>query len=1373
MLLAALVVATLGTAPLAAQRAGRLPPPPWPAELGEAFELYYAGEFLEVQRACQQLSAGTRDQRLHRQAAALAAMATMRLPGRADRLSGRAQLSQLAEEDASLLTRPECQLAYGLAQTALNETATALHHLNQAARAFADRGQPNRLAEACVALAEAWARHGEWELTVPDLEIPRPENRAAADRIRQERIRALRERVAALPGSDTYLARIDLVLARHLVEIEESAAEGLALLEDLARREETTTTIAQACLTLAERYEAARRWSDAARLYARVQAARLGELSRLAEQRRSAIQRPQLDLEVPAQVAAGERVAVKLGVRNLAAIEFEVRRVDLASWLERRQGRFAEAALPTSGALVAVRNLSTGVTAEHDWWRAETLDEPLTFEAPAGALVASVRSADGAGRTVISKRLVLVGNLRATVFIGRRRVAIWATRVGQVLAGAGEAEPQARFWMHGSFVPARPPFTAGVAVFALPPEARLLRDKRWVCLVQAGEQVTLCHGTLPTGAGDPQHKPAVALIGGPPQPRVGGQLHVFGLLLGGSSDRTAGRPPKPVELELLNALDRVLNTATAAVSSARTFTARLPITPSMAGEHLRVAVRLDGHVLENVFSRPSVHVTRTDPTSLRVRCDLPRWLPPAHRGVVGQIEAAYPWGTAIFEALAVARFRAVRLPTMQPKREPVYSHAFSRKFRLDTEGKREFVQPFSDFHLPPGPLAVGVWVDATGWDDRFGLGSAEVLIGPEPVHLWLRCDTDVLRVGEPLRVSVGWFDPTGRAAGARPTVEVWRDGAPLTHLKLLPAVSGLRSQTWRPTAPGPYELVAKLPLNQGEPVTVRDTVHVAGRRTNEQELTPVRCEARFTRHARGLHVHVRLDGQRRHPVLTLLEAGDPLIARQLPSLDGATELLLPLAGRPRAATRLVLAALHEVEVQILTVAEVQPADEDALTLALSGDLSDSAPGATVAISVTCLRARQPAQDATLVARLVDASRSGGVQWLPGEGRSDLALLPGGIHIASSAAAGTAAEAFGGSPDVIPETRELSAQLALALFDRPTLWVDSQPARDGAATFHVPLPPKPGLYRLVITVQTPDGGFTSETLDLDTRRGIQLTADVPEHLTLGDRSVASLIITNAEPIAARIRVIFEGGPGLQADEWRLLDRQTRLESSDDGASFALPLPPLSSATLRASIEAAQPGTGTAVFAVETERTRQRATASYTIYPTASAEPQATSRETVVVRRSLFLLEEEEFVADDDALVGEGVSVAGQPQWLRLAIEPGARISPGQLVLVQEEFSLRQALRQVEWQQRLPGNCYTHAGDWDELRQIGTRRNLRLEAVTRHITRLAAGRWHTHEYVIVAVRPGACRFPPPVVCADGVPVRVEVKPAAQHVLVTDSN
>jgi hypothetical protein len=1364
------LLGAIASAGVAVQVRADSPPPPWPPELGEAFALYYAGEFLEAQRVCQQLRATTRAPDLRREAAALAALATMRLPGRANRVEGRARLAQLAQQDASFLTRPECQLAYGIAQTALHETATAIHHLNQAAERFAAAGRSGRLAETCVALAEAWARHGEWEIPTPGLDLPRPDTPEEADRLRVVQIERLRERVADLPDSAEYLARINLILARHLLERDGAAAEGLELLEQLARREPLTTTAAQACMALAEQRERQERWSDAARFYARVAAAGLGTLSRQATQRHDAIRRPRLVLDAPDQVTPGDAVVVDLCARNVTGVELEVRRVDLAEWLTARQGRFAEGALPTTGALVAVRQFDTTVKAEHGWWRSEVLDEPLGFEAPVGPMVVAARGTDVRGRSVVAKRLVIASDLPAAVFVGARRAVIWAPGPEKSpVSGAGR---QARFWMHGSFVPTRPEFRGDTAVFTLPPEARLLRDKRWACLVMVGQQVTLCRGTLPPAAATRQPQPIVALAGGPPELRVGDELRTLGVLLGPSSGASEERWAPTVELELLDALERSHGELTAEVSEAGTFTAQWPISASMAGEHLHVATRLDGRVIESLYRPLKVHVAPLDEPAFRVTCELEARRQSPDASVAARIEATCPWGKPLYDGFAGVGFRAVRLPAGAGS-GPTHSHVISADDQLDPAGKWSLELPVSRFGLPDGPIAVGMWAHVAGWDARQRGCSAEALVGPRPIHLWLQCETRTPRVGEPLYVSVGWFDPTGQAVGVRPTLAVWRDAALLADLDLLPTIDRLRSTAWRPLAPGDYELVATLQPNQGDPLTIREVIEVESDRTTDREVrTPLRYAARFTRRQDQPCVNARVEGRWRGPLLALVVTDDLLGAQSVSRLDGTSELVLPLTDSRGESAQLVLAAFDSQRIRVIGATGVRPADDEAFRLTISREAGALVPGGSSEIHASVTRGAQPVHDATLLARLVDRSRSGAVPWLPGEPSAELLSLPSGIGLASSGAVGDMADSSGSDSEVIAETRELSPLLARALFELPTLWVDAQSPTDGAADFAVPLPPTPGLYRLIIAARTPAGGFAYDVLDLDTRQGTQLIADVPPTLTLGDRTVAALVIKNNRPELLPVRVRLDGGPGLHVEALRLVGSEVSAERRGDG--LALPLGPRGVVTLRADIEARQPGSGTAEFVVETEHSIQRATASYRVHAlpeTRTAVGQATGP-AVKLWRALFRLQRD-LAAEQERAPGEEIILDGQPEWLRIQLQPGERVTPGEPLLVQEVLALERPLTNVEWRQRLPGNCHTFASSWPDLEQIGTRRELQLQATTRGAGRLAADRDHVHEYALIPVRPGACQLPPPEVRASGATVPVQVISDVPRLIVADSD
>jgi hypothetical protein len=656
-----------------------------------------------------------------------------------------------------------------------------------------------------------------------------------------------------------------------------------------------------------------------------------------------------------------------------------------------------------------------------------------------------------------------------------------------------------------------------------------------------------------------------------------------------------------------------------------------------------------------------------------------------------------------------------------------------------------------------------------GWDGRVRTAAAEALIGPEPVYLWVGGETESPRVGEPFHASVKWFDPTGRAAGRRPTLVVRRAGVTHGELELLPVIGGLRSAAWRPTAPGDYELVATLPHTAGEPLSARETIHVAaGDAETSAGESPLVCEARLVRREGRPHVRVRLDGVRRQPLLLLLEAGGPLAAHALASLEGATELLVPLTPPAPGDLRLVLAEAGPDGAGIVGARSVRPDEDEALTLVLAGEPVGPAPGESLEIGVSCRRRGQPAHDAMLMARLADVSKSGGVQWVPGEGRPDLLRASRGIRFVSSTTADPPAD----GADVIVETRELSASMARAWFGSPTLWVASHPAAPAPVTFTVPVPPRPGLYRLIVTAQTPDGAFASRTLDLDTRQAPRMVADVPGQLALGDRTVAALSVTNPQDVELRARVTFDGGPGLQASEWRRVTRGGAAESATRDAPLALELAPGQTATLHVRVEATSSGLGDAAFLIEAGQVQHRATASYRVWADA-AGGTSSDGDALVISRKLFLLEEDPSATDPRTTAATGAPPEREPQWLRFEIRPGERVAPGRLILVQEEFSLAEPLPRLRWEQRLPGNCHTHTQEWRELRQIGQRRGLGLQSLAHGTARLGSDHRHIHEYVIIPVRPGACRFPPPTVYSEDVPVRVDVQQSDERVIVADSN
>ena len=305
----------------------------WSAQVVDALAAYQAGDYAGAQRLCRQIPAQSAIPRVQQDAAVVEALCLLRLPVRTDRADGRTRLRELAAEDPTLSDDPECNLAYGIAQTALSETADALDALERAATGFAAQKLPARRAEALVALAEAWGRHGEWERTPPRFGVKRPLDAGQAEATRRRQIAALRERIAALPEQAEALAKLDLVLAQRMLDAGDQPAEGLAILTRLANAEPLNSTGATAALRLAERAESDGDWSAALRWYLRVQHEWHGDLADQAARRAFELARPQIVVETPASVPSAQPVHVRLRVRGVTAVQLEVRRVDVDAWL--------------------------------------------------------------------------------------------------------------------------------------------------------------------------------------------------------------------------------------------------------------------------------------------------------------------------------------------------------------------------------------------------------------------------------------------------------------------------------------------------------------------------------------------------------------------------------------------------------------------------------------------------------------------------------------------------------------------------------------------------------------------------------------------------------------------------------------------------------------------------------------------------------------------------------------------------------------------------------------------------------------------------------------------------------------------------------
>jgi hypothetical protein len=1232
-----------------------------------------------------------------------------------------------------------------------------------------------------TALAQAWAQHTEWEITPPRFNVPRPEGPEQARQVRREQIAHVRRRLAPVPNNGDALARVDLILAEDFIAAGDRAAEGWRVVEQIAAAPHLTPAVAAAAVKLAQHCEQQQRWPEALALYRRLTAARDPERAKEAERRIAEITQPHVFVDAPATVATSEPLRLDLRVRNVDAVQLEVRRVELGAWLQARQGRFAEALLPTAGSVHLARRLETRARQAHDWWRSDDLPEAFEFRAPAGAYVLIASDAGRPGGSTPAKRLIIVSDLAAAMVVGPQQALLWAApRPGSATAGAAAPDPPrldaltARFWMYGSFVATETQFEDGVARFALPGEARVLRDHRWVCLVEAGAHLALCRGDLgPEKAAGATA--AVALLGGPADPQVGQNLTLAGLVLGGRDGAPAAAPRPAWRLEVRDTLDQIRCTCPLALSPAGAFSARVPITKELEGAHLHVVVRRGEHVVENVRGRLSLTVPPADAHKLVIDAHMPFRHDPDTSEVTVGVQAWYPWGTPLSAAWVQTVGRLVRLPLPEPGGDLLSAGPLSYKGRTDASGHVDISIRLADFGLPAGPRALGTWTTVFGWEEQQGVSQGVTLLDAAPVYGWLLHRPDDPQPGQPVQFEVGWFDPAEQTGIERPHVEVRGAEQPAVRLNVRPDVNGIKCEPWRPQVSGTYEAVASIPRLSGAPLRVSRSFQVRPRASDERAAaSPVSCAAEWTEHSGRAAARVSISGRVPQPVLVLLEASDPLTARPLSGVDGLSEVLLPTDVAARDA-RVRLLTIGGAGIEVLADEAVRADPTQALVLQIIPPPTPALPGETARIRIACTRANQPDPDATLLARLVPASDMGYIRWLPGEARTISRSAAGAPVLVSSlgdAGAPPTVRAGNGSTSAPPasereapasapvaaERLPLPASLVEALYEGETLWIDVRSGRSGETELQVPLPEMPGLYRLGVLALTPGGGLATDGLILDTRRGLRVVADAPARLTLGDRTVVAVRLESDRPEPTEARLRLDPGTGFQIESIHVGGQVLAADAGEASGGIPLMVPAGGRVWVQLRVEAVQIGEATLRAEVELAGGRQHASAAYEVLP---VDRPAAAAPTLHVKRTLLvLIEEREQV---DPVTGEPSETGiWRSRWQHGVLGPDDRVLPGQHLLLREEFTLAEPVRGGTWSLRVPPNCYAMQGASQAKATIGDGQGRWLSSLRYKVHPLAAG-YHAQEYHLVAVRPGVGLLPLPEVSVDGRRLGVVAEPA----------
>ncbi len=683
------------------------PPRDWSPAVSAARAAYEDGRYDDAAGLLTRVLTDPPDAAARRDAELLQALCLLRQPERTERLSGRGLLAQLARADPRLHDDPDCLLAYGVAQTALAETGSALDALARAADGFAAQHRPDAQLAALAALAQAWAAHGEWFATPARFRVDPPRDPAEADAIRGRQIERVRAEAAALPGSDAIVAAIDLTLARHRLKQPETADGSRTLLEALAQRSTPAETAAEAALVLARLADDAGRAADAHRWYGRAADVGSGRTRQEALERIAALSRPELTVAALEPVGSEAAAPLDVTARGLVAVQLEVRRIDLDAWLARPTQRGNEALLPESGSVALAREFQPGQSLATAW-RSAALTPPLAFRGPPGAYAVIARGRTAEGREVTAKRLLIVSDLLGIACVGLEEGAVFGLPRPAAAAPPDLAALTGRFWMYSSFAPTEIPMTAGAGLFALPPEARVARERRWVCLLRAGAHVALCRGELPDPAAA-ETRDAI-FFAAPAEVAPGGSVAVAGWIAPPPDPATA-TPPAP-QAELVDTLERVLATAPLTPDVGGGFAVQVRVPPDTVPQALRVLLRASGRSIENLAPPQTIRVLA--PTgAARLECDLPTLSTadqPAPRAA--PVSAVWAWGAPA--TLRGGRLR-ISIHTPTPVPGDVWSLPFASAAQAFAAHDRGWTADLSALDPTGQARLLECGLELTGW----------------------------------------------------------------------------------------------------------------------------------------------------------------------------------------------------------------------------------------------------------------------------------------------------------------------------------------------------------------------------------------------------------------------------------------------------------------------------------------------------------------------------------------------------------------------------------------------------------------------------------------------------------------------------------
>jgi hypothetical protein len=202
-------------------------------------------------------------------------------------------------------------------------------------------------------------------------------------------------------------------------------------------------------------------------------------------------------------------------------------------------------------------------------------------------------------------------------------------------------------------------------------------------------------------------------------------------------------------------------------------------------------------------------------------------------------------------------------------------------------------------------------------------------------------------------------------------------------------------------------------------------------------------------------------------------------------------------------------------------------------------------------------------------------------------------------------------------------------------------------------------------------------------------------------------------------------------------------------------MVLELPAGACCWLQCEVEAIRPGAGSIVVRAFTEGRRRSASAGYEV---TEAEPGGGGHPDLSITRTVEVAS-----PGSDAEAGRGPAGrerAPDRHWRRL--QSGDRLAAGQLLRVTERIEVGKRVGPLVWRQRVPAVCERSAFQPAAPASFGTvQSGERSDVLTRRVAALPPGQY-THDYLLVAVRPGVARLAVPQLTCGNTTVSVRIEP-----------